>query len=150
MSVFILLDSGPVGLLTHTRATAATLACGPWLESLLTGDVRVVLPEIADYEVRRELLRIGSTQGINRLDSLKTRLYYLPITTDIMLRAAEFWAVARRRGRPSAPDPALDADVILAAPASLLGDAGDQPVIATTNVRHLGLFADARRWQDIP
>ena len=86
MSVFILLDSGPVGLLTHTRATAATLACGAWLESLLTRDVRVVLPEIADYEVRRELLRIGSTQGIIRLDMLKTRLYYLPISTDIMLR----------------------------------------------------------------
>jgi hypothetical protein len=38
----------------------------------------------------------------------------------------------------------LDCEVILAAQAGMLADAGEQPVIATTNVRHLGLCVGAR------
>ena len=67
-----------------------------------------------------------------------------------MLRAAELWAEARRRGRPTADPKELDCDVILAAQAGLIARGGDEPVIATTNVGHLALFADARTWQDIP
>ena len=76
-------------------------------------------------------------------------LGYAPITTVAMLKAAEFWAVARNTGRPSADDAALDADVILAAQAAVLAQGELQPVIATTNVRHLGIFADARFWRDV-
>ena len=42
-----------------------------------------------------------------------------------MLKAAEFWAGARRSGSPTAPEAALDADVILAAQAAMLNDTGD-------------------------
>ena len=63
--------------------------------------------------------------------------------------AADFRARARRQGRPTAADPALDADMILAAQAAVAGVGGDQAVIATTNVQHLALFADARHWRDI-
>jgi hypothetical protein len=34
---------------------------------LLVSGVRVVLPEIADYEVRRELLRAGKAAGVARV-----------------------------------------------------------------------------------
>ena len=44
---------------------------------------------------------------------LKRTLEYLPLTTDVMLQAAAFWAQARQTGTPTAPDPALDGDVIL-------------------------------------
>jgi hypothetical protein len=88
-------------------------------------------------------------RGVVRLDLLKRRLWYLPLTTDVMLRAAELWAQARRRGRPTAADADLDCDVILAAQALMLTDAGEQPIIATTNVRHLGQFVDARHRQEI-
>ena len=82
-----------------------------------SGDGRhgVFVPEIADYEVRRELLRIGATTGLRRLDQVKATLDYAPITTAVMLRAAELWAAARRAGRPMAPPEALDGDCILAA-----------------------------------
>ena len=109
----------------------------------------VAIPEVADYEVRRELLRAGKVKGLATLDVLKASLVYLPITTETMLRAAEFWARARQQGRPTAPDAALDCDVILAAQAVLLSAAGDDVVIATTNVGHLSLFADARLWRTI-
>ena len=66
-----------------------------------------------------------------------------------MIQAAEFWAWARSQGRPTADPKELDCDVILAAQAELIKRAGDQPIIATTNVGHLALFADARLWSDI-
>lgn len=147
--MIVLLDAGPLGLLAQTRVMPARDECVAWVASLRQRDIPVIVPEIADYEVRRELLRIGSARGIANVDGLKTRLDYLPLTTDAMLRAAELWAQARRRGRPTATDADLDCDVILAAQALLLADAGEQPVIATTNVRHLGQFVDARLWRDI-
>lgn len=81
----------------------------------------MIVPEIADHEVRRELLRAKRTKGVKRLDELKSRIGYLTITTDAMLRAAEFWAQARQMGYPTADDKALDADVILAAQSRAFG-----------------------------
>ena len=108
-----------------------------------------MIPEIADYEVRRELLRAGKDRGLGRLDALKSMLGYAPITTPVMLQAAEFWAAARNMGRQSANDASLDADMILAAQAGALARDGDETVIATTNVRHLALFSSARIWREI-
>ena len=75
---------------------------------------------------------------------------YFPITTDVMRRAAQLWADARNRGRPTADPKALDADVILAAQAQLIGEAaGDRVIVATDNIRHLAQFVEARSWQEI-
>lgn len=76
-------------------------------------------------------------------------LAYAPVTTPVMLKAAEFWATARQMGRQSAGDASLDADMILAAQAAALARDSGQTVIATTNVRHLTLFSPARIWREI-
>ncbi len=149
MSTAVLLDAGPLGILTNPRATDATRECNAWLRTLLFRGVSVRVPEITGYEVRRELIRAGKTSGLRRLDLLKEVTGYLPLTTPIMVQAAEFWAEARRRGRPTAGGEGLDCDMILAAQAASVTRTGDDAIIATTNVRHLALFADARRWQDI-
>ncbi len=115
----------------------------------MSSGVRVTIPEIADYEVRRELLRANKTAGVRRLDALKAVLDYLPITTSVMLRAAELWAEARMQGRPTADDKSLDGDIILAAQALLVGAESDEVMIATTNVAHLALFVDAQVWERI-
>lgn len=99
--------------------------------------------------MRRELLRAGKGNGLGRLDALKGLVSYLPITTAAMLKAAEFWATARNKGRQSAVDASLDADMILAAQAAVLIASREEVVIATTNVRHLALFAPARVWREI-
>ena len=99
--------------------------------------------------MRRELLRAGKDRGLGRLDALKGMLGYAPITTQVMLKAAEFWATARKMGRQSAGDASLDADMILVAQAAALVHDRDETVIATTNVRHLALFASARIWREI-
>ena len=147
MSRTIVLDSGPLGLVTNPGGSGQAAACGQWLLDAATGGATVMVPEIADYEVRRELLRAQRTAGIARLDALIAQLEYLAITTSAMRQAARFWAEARRRGRPTAADPALDGDVILAAQTATLDREG--VIVATTNVRHLSRFVPAGIWTDI-
>jgi predicted nucleic acid-binding protein len=142
----VVLDTTPLGILCHPRNPPPVVACRDWLAALEAAGRRVVLPEIADYEVRRELTRRNSRSGLRILDSLGRRLDYRPLTTPAMRRAAELWAQARRTGRPTAADPALDADVILAAQALALGG---PVVVATANPAHLSRFVPAELWQNI-
>jgi predicted nucleic acid-binding protein len=147
MSRIVLLDSGPLGIVTNPKAASPLSQEGKvWLEYLPQKGYIVMLPEIADYEVRRELIRAGRTAAIRRLDQLKSQIPYRPLTTEVMLLAAQLWADARNRGKPTADSHALDGDVILAAQAILEVNAGNEVVIATTNVRHLSQFVDAREW----
>ena len=147
MSRIVLLDSGPLGIVTNPKAASPLSQEGKvWLQSLPLKGYIVMLPEIADYEVRRELIREGKTAGIERLDQLKSQIPYRPLTTEVMLLAAQLWAKARNRGKPTADRHALDGDVILAAQAIWEVNAGNEVVIATTNVRHLSQFVDAREW----
>jgi len=94
-------------MITNPKSSPENEACKDWLANLASKGVEVVIPEIADYEVRRELLRAGKERGLGRLDALKGMLGYAPITTTVMLKAAEFWATARRIGRQSAADASL-------------------------------------------
>ena len=113
---------------------------------------RIGVPEIADYELRRELLRADKRPGLARLDEFKGEpsIEYLPLTTEAMLEAARLWAHARTHGFPTAPDQALDGDVILVAQALLAERAGAQVVVAAANVGHLDRFEiSARLWQEI-
>ena len=144
MTEIVLLDAGPLGMISHPRPSSEIAA---WLARMVASGVLVIIPEIADYEVRRELLRAGRTKGVDRLDQLKNSLGFLPITTEAMLRAAQLWAEVRRRGRPTAHDRTLDADVILAGQTTTLH--GNNITVATTNVRHLNRLVRARHWQKI-
>ena len=149
MSRVVLLDAGPLGLLTNPRRTPPVLRGVAWMPGLVAGGIALRVPEIADYEVRRELLRIRSMRAIQRLDALTAHLGYLPLTTEMMRQAAAYWGEARQRGMPTAPDLALDGDVILAAQAAVLRALGDDVVIATTNPLHLNRFVPAALWQTI-
>lgn len=102
----IMLDTGPLGRIAHPRPNPEIVA---WLNQLLSANATVIIPEIADYEVRRNLLLTGLTKSVTRLDQLKNVLIYRPITTAIMLKAAELWADARKRGKPTADLKELEA-----------------------------------------
>ncbi|MFM7575011.1 MAG: PIN domain-containing protein [Snowella sp.] len=75
------------------------------------------MPEIVDYEITRELLRANKLAGLEKLDKLKSLISYLPITTEVMLKAGELWAETRKKGKPTEDNRSLDGDVILAAQA---------------------------------
>jgi predicted nucleic acid-binding protein len=143
----VFLDSGPLGLLTAPSRRSETRTCARWLADLVAAGVDVIIPEIADYEVRRELLRAGKTASVKRLDALALATRYLPITTVAMRHAAELWAQARQQGQPTAADNTIDADMILAA--QVLTSNLPDPVIATTNVGHLARFCTAALWHTI-
>jgi predicted nucleic acid-binding protein len=147
VSRVVFLDAGPIGLVTNPKLSPESTLCTRWLQALIISDTRVIIPEIADYEVRRELLRANKVRGIARLDELANSLEYLPITTAAMRQAAMFWAQARQQGQPTAGDKTIDSDMILAAQATTL-DVVDV-VIATTNVGHLSRFAPADLWRNI-
>lgn len=151
MSRLVILDSGPLGLLAIPPDEPEALRCEQWPRGHVAARAEIVAPEVVDHELRRELIRLDRVRSLRRLDTLLTNpsIFYVPITTRAMRLAAQLWAEARRAGRPTADRHALDVDVILAAQARLLADAGDNMVVATTNVRHLTRFVPAADWMTI-
>ena len=147
MNRVVFLDAWPLGLVTNPTRSASSSASARWLQSLLKDGSRVVVPEIAGYEVRRELLRANKQKGLAQLDALARLTEYLPLTTAAVRQAAVFWAEARQQGRPTAGDKTIDVDVILAAQVVTSGIPG--AVIATTNIGHLSRFAPAELWTRI-
>jgi predicted nucleic acid-binding protein len=125
---------------------------------LQTG-ARVVVPAIADYELRRELLRAGLANAVDRLNRLSHNLGRLPLTDETLEQAAAFWARARNQGHVTAPAEALDGDCILAAHAitapQLLDFSredrvkGINVVVATTNPNHLKRYVNAELWSKL-
>lgn len=142
-----MLDAGPLGLITNPKLSTESEACAHWLQTHITSGGRIIIPEIADYEIRRELLRANKTKGITRLDELAKLIEYLPITTTAMRQAAKLWAEARQQGQPTAGDKTIDGDMILVAQAMTFGV--PDVVIATTNVGHLSRFIAAELWQNV-
>src|ERR1041385_4164703 len=114
MDRLVLLDTSPLGDLTRPDQVHPIVA---WVEAQVAAGTGIVIPEISDYELRRELIRAGKSRSVERLDELKKLHIYLALSTPVMLVAAELWADARIRHKPGAADPALDGDVILAAQA---------------------------------
>jgi predicted nucleic acid-binding protein len=146
VNAVVVLDATPLGLLSHPRNPPPVAACRQWLVSLSAAGRRVLVPEIADYEVRRGLIRVSSQNGLINLDQLNAQLEYLPLSTAAMRLAAALWAQARSSGRPTAPDTALDADVIVAAQAITMNTT---VVVATANPGHLKRFVAAELWSNI-
>ncbi len=70
--MIVLLDAAPLGMITNPKGSPENEVCKTWLAAIASDGVNVVIPEIADYEVRRELLRAGKGKGIARLDALKS------------------------------------------------------------------------------
>ena len=66
-----------------------------------------------------------------------------------MLYVAKLWAEVRQSGQATADPKSLDGDVILAAQALLQAQQGYEVIVATTNVKHISRFVDARLWADI-
>ena len=149
MSQILLLDEGPLSLVTNPRESAQSRRCKEWLASILARGSRNS-PGDCRLRAERELLRANRLNGIDRLDELIDRLGYLHVDRDVFQYAATLWAWARTEGIPTAEDTSLDSDVILAAQAQIAArDSGDEVIVVTTNVAHLERFVAAQRWDTI-
>lgn len=154
MARLILLDSGPLGLIVRSPSKPQIVRCIKWLHAVSANGAIMIIPEIAHYELRRELLRIRAIGSLRRLDDAldaDSGFRHLTLTTEAMIKAAEFWALLRQSGIPTASPDALDADAILAGQAVLAGRPEDTVIIATTNQAHLIRFpgVDAQTWDQI-
>lgn len=144
MSNILVLDTGPAGKIAHPSISPDVRQ---WLQDRAADGDRFVLPEIVDYELRRNFLleirrgRTSFTRSLRRLDQLRNRLIYLPLNSEAMLKAAELWAESRSLGKPTADPKELDGDVILAAQTLQIGG-----TVVTENPGHLALVVRVERW----
>jgi predicted nucleic acid-binding protein len=147
----IVLDSAPLGTLTHRFGIAEADACREWLAAKFRGNDQVIIPEIIDYELRRELIRLGKTASLRRLDRLIThpKVTFLPITSAALRLAAELWAQVRQVGRPTADVHALDVDVIMIAQVRSASGLSSDMTVATSNASHISLFLPAASWTNL-
>ena len=144
----IVLDTSPLSLLADPRAAPRPQEIRRWANQHLHRGHELVVPAIADYEVRRELIRLKNTRSLALLDQFGGDRY-LPLTDEALKLAAALWAQARSRGAPTADPRDLDCDVLIAAQALTLDLPGADIVIATSNVGHLAQFVAAAPWGDI-
>jgi predicted nucleic acid-binding protein len=147
----IVLDAGPLGLVTNPTRSPEVLEVIDWLDDVVAAGWRLIVPAIADYEVRRELERAGKSRGLARLNAFNAAdpERYLPLTDAALRLAASLWAQSRKRGTPTCDPRELDCDVLIAAQAALLAPLVDELVVATTNVGHLTQFVRAEHWSQI-
>ncbi|HWO20448.1 MAG TPA: PIN domain-containing protein [Kofleriaceae bacterium] len=135
----LLLDTGVLGQICHPRKHHDVRA---WFRRTVQ-DHEFLVSEVADYELRRELLRIDSRKSIDRLDELTRELRYLPVTTATWRAAARLWAEQRRAGRVTGEG--LDGDVLIAAQAL-----EELATIVTTNEKHFEGIVDVSSWTAVP
>ena len=121
------------------------------MADLLVRRTVLIVPEVIDYEVRRELIRLRKTKALARLAEFNGKLpgRFLPITTAAMRRAAILWADVRQRGLPTADLKQLDVDVIMAAQVLTSGLPSADTIVATMNVSHLSRLVHAEEWSAI-
>ena len=155
MSLHILLDSGPLGIAANPRNPPLTVELLGWAtRHLRAGDILLV-PAMADYEVRRELTRVGRIASLRELDRWNgtPEDRYLALTDAALKRAANLWAEVRNQGQVTADPKELDCDALIAAQAleyqELHELASAEVVVATTNVGHLSRFVAAQLWSEI-
>ncbi len=139
IAVRLVLDTGVLGQICHPRKHHDVRA---WFRRAAR-EHEFLVSEVADYELRRELLRIDSRRSLDRLDELTRELRYLPVTTATWRTAARLWAEQRRVGRITAEG--LDGDVLIAAQAL-----EEVAAIVTTNERHFEGVVDALSWIAVP
>ena len=153
--MIVFLDPNILGLLANPNKLPKAIKCRAWFERLSARGVYFVSSELCYYELKRSLVlavkKGRNPQGLNKLIFLRNLIDFLSVTESVADMAAEIWAEARIKGTPTAEEENIDVDMIVAAHWHLLTDEfpGRYIVIATTNVRHLSLFAEAEEWQNL-
>ena len=90
MSRVIFLDTGPLGIITNPKKPIVTLNMLQWAAAHIRARNRIMVPAIADYEIRRELIRLGKQTGIislNAWNSLPSDRY-VPLTDSALQLAS--------------------------------------------------------------
>jgi predicted nucleic acid-binding protein len=150
--LIIVLDTFPASNVAKPVSRHPTVSdqCRSWIETCERAGHMVLVPAIVYYESLRELeQRQPASQSVRLKRYCRLPDRFIPLTTEQIEMAARLWGIARRSGYPTAPDVALDADVILAAQVLSLGLESDDYIVATTNVGHLSRYVHCDLWTNI-
>src|SRR4051812_5658661 len=109
MNRVIVLDTGILGKLAQPVDSKESGECKQWAKQLVVNGDVLAIPEIIDYELRRELLRRQALAALRLLDGLVRQHRYIPLDTVTMHQAAVLWAWARGQGHVTAGPESLDA-----------------------------------------
>ena len=150
--MIIILDTFPTSSVSKREGRKPTLSdhCHKWVDNCEYAGHTILVPAVSYYEALRELEQRQALSQMVRLKEfclLPTR--FMPLTTIHLEAAAKLWGDARRGGRPTSSNDALDADVIIAAQALSLGLTRSEYVVATTNVSHLSRYVPCDEWTNI-
>lgn len=137
----IVLDAGPLGTLSNPDPNVEVTY---WAGDLEKAGFILLIAAISDYEIRRNLILENKSKSLLHLDTLREVFCYLPLKDTALQIAAQLWAESNRKGIPTASPKDLNCDAILAAQALETG-----ATVATTNVKHISRFVDAKHWKDI-
>ena len=148
--VAVFLDTGVLGAVTQRAgAKPESDACKQWETDLTAQGVKVFVPEIAAYELRREWILQNNPNALLRLDTFISAATYrfVPMDTPAFDEAARLWADVRKRGVPTASRDALDGDALIAAQVmvwcAINGVSLASVAVATGNVSDMERFTDA-------
>jgi predicted nucleic acid-binding protein len=95
-----------------------------WFRSLLLRGPdapEILVSVLADYELRRTLIQRGAKASLAQLDSLAGSMTTVPITAEVVRRAADLSACLLSRLSPEARRRVSDVDILIAAQAELAG-----------------------------
>lgn len=153
--MIVFLDTNILGKLTNPNQLPEAVECQVWFERLLAKGVYLVSSELCFYELKRSLILAASqgetNRGIKKLDDLRLFVEFFPVDRAVAELSSMLWAEARTKNTPTAKADNIDIDIMITAHWRLLTEEfpGREVVIATTNIKHLSLFAEAREWQNI-
>ena len=157
--MIVILDSNILTLLVtpideklseDEKLTKEIHQCTKWFERLLSKGARIIVSDICDYELRRELIRIKS-KSVQELDNLRDLIEFKSVTFAVLEKAAELWAEARYLSQSNKIKENIDVDCILAAQWCLLKEQypGRKVIIATKNIKDFQRGTDCDVWQNI-
>jgi predicted nucleic acid-binding protein len=104
----LILDTGVLGHVVHPRKHPEAKR---WLAAIVRVH-EVLVSEVRDYELRRELIRIGALRSLDRLDELERELQYVPVTTSVWRSVEAELAARQRRRRTTSKDDYLARGVL--------------------------------------
>lgn len=149
--MIIILDSGIISTLCKQLNIPEVVECQKWFQRLNARGAYFTASELCDYEVRRELIRRYKLDEVQKLDELRKEIDFLPLTHEVILKASKLWAKARENHKPTSNLKNIDIDMFISAQWEILKEdcPGQHVIIATTNTKHLKLFAEAEEWENI-
>lgn len=134
----ILLDTGVLGKICNPKPVRNVQEFLDFLKE--EKNIDIIVPEICDYELRRNLLLENLDKSIRKLNKFRRIDQLLFFDTNTMIIASEIWSDIRKQGNPTENKDSLDGDVILAAQAYQMKAYYEEVIVLTTNPKDIVKF----------